>query len=319
MFNYKKLIKDRRSRVKFLQHFHWVSDKVMIKLQYRIKFGRKLNLKKPRRFTEKLQWYKLFYYNPLMPICAGKNKVRDYVKSKGLDYILNEQYAVYSSPDEIDFSLFPNKFVLKATVGSASQQVYVCTDKSKIDEKEIREKVKKWLELYPNNGKRKHVGREWPYDAVKTEIIAEKYIDSSACPDGLVSYKIFCFNGKPGFVYMIVDLKDGYFDADYGIYSPSFERLPYNRVCEANLEPHATKPQNWDEMIQIAETLSDGFPHVRIDLYNVNGKIIFGEMTFFNDSGYMKYNPDEFDFVAGDMFELPNKTKKPKNFRKIIK
>lgn len=317
MFDYKKIIKSRRARVRFLRLFRWIPDETMVKLQYRIKFGRKLDLKNPKRFTEKLQWYKLYYYNPLMTTCAGKNKVRDYVKSKGLERILNEQYGVYSTAEEIPFEKLPDEFVLKATVGSASQQVMIVRDKSKLDLEETRKKVNSWLELYPNDGTRMHVGREWPYDGVKTEIIAEKYIDSSMCPEGLVSYKIFCFNGKPRFVYMIVDLKAGYFDADYGIYTPDFEKLPYNRVCEANLVPTTTKPENWDEMIKIAETLSSEFPHVRVDLYNVQGKIIFGELTFFNDSGYMRYDPDEFDFIAGDWFKLPEKIKKPKDFRKI--
>ena len=317
MFDYKKIIKSRETRVRLLQHLRWVPDELMLIVQYYIKFRRKLNLNNPKRFTEKLQWYKLFYYNPLMTVCAGKNHVRDYVKSKGLESILNEQYAVYNNADEIDFSIFPEKFVLKATVGSASQQVFVCTDKSKINPDEVRKRVNNWLDLYPNDGSRMHVGREWPYDGVKTEIIAEKYIDSSMCPDGLVSYKIFCFNGKPAFVYMIVDVKDGFFDADYGIYTPEFEKMPYNRVCEANLQPKTTKPENWEDMIRVAKILSEGFPHVRIDLYNVNGKIIFGEMTFFNDSGYMRFDPDEFDFIAGEMFELPLKMKKPKDFRKI--
>ena len=126
------------------------------------------------------------------------------------------------------------------------------------------------------------------------------------------SYKIFCFNGKPRFVYMIVDIKAGYFDADYGIYSPEFELLPYNRVCEANLVPTTTKPENWDEMLKVAEILSSEFPHVRVDLYNVQGKIIFGELTFYNDSGYMRYDPDEFDYICGDWFELPEKVKRPR-------
>lgn len=317
MINYKKIIRSRRARVQFLKLFTWIPDKFMVKLQYRIKFGRKLNLNNPRRFTEKLQWYKLYYYNQYMTMCAGKNHVRDYVKMKGLERILNEQYGVYSTAEEIPFDKLPDEFVLKATVGSASQQVMIVRDKSKLDLEETRKKVNSWLSLYPNDGKRRHSGREWPYDGVKTEIIAEKYIDSSMCPEGLVSYKIFCFNGKPRFVYMIVDVKDGYFDADYGIYSPEFEKLPYNRVCEANLVPTTTKPENWDEMIKIAETLSSEFPHVRVDLYNVQGKIIFGELTFFNDSGYMRYDPDEFDFIAGDWFKLPEKVRKPKDFRKI--
>lgn len=316
MIDYKRIIKDRKMRMQILNLFSWLPDKLMLKLQYRIKFGRKLNLKNPKRFSEKLQWYKLYYYNPYMVMCAGKNKVRDYVKNKGLDYILNEQYGVYQNADSINFDLLPDRFVIKSTVGAASQQVLLCTDKSELDIEATRKKVAGWMGRTPNK-RRKSGGREWPYDAVKNEIIVEKYIDSSMYKEGLISYKIFCFNGKPKFVYMIVDIKAGYFDADYGIYSPSFERLPYNRVCEANLTPEINKPENWDEMMKIAETLSSEFPHVRVDLYNVGGKIIFGELTFFNDSGYMKYNPDEFDFIAGDYFVLPDKVKKPKGYRDI--
>ena len=316
MFNYKKIIKNRRTRIIILKLFSWVPDIIMLKIQYRIKFGRRLNLKEPKRFTEKLQWYKLYYYNPLMTLCAGKNRVRDYVKEKGLEYILNEQYNVYSNANEIDFDELPDRFVLKSTVGSASQQVLVCTDKNSIDYEEVRNRVNSWIKLYPNK-RRKHSGREWPYDGVKTEIIAEKYIDSSKEKYGLLSYKIFCFNGEPRFIYLIVDVKDGYFDADYGIYSPDFVKLPYNRVSEANLECDLKKPDNWDEMLHVARVLSSEFPHVRVDLYNVGGKIIFGELTFFNDSGYMRYNPDEFDFVAGDYFKLPQKAKKPRGYRKI--
>lgn len=108
---------------------------------------------------------------------------------------------------------------------------------------------------------------------------------------------------------MIVDVKDGFYDASYGIYDINFNKMPYKRIDEANLALQEGKPDNWDEMLRIAETLSADFPHVRVDLYNVGGKIIFGELTFYNDSGYMRYDPDEFDFIAGDMFELPKKKK----------
>jgi hypothetical protein len=106
---------------------------------------------------------------------------------------------------------------------------------------------------------------------------------------------------------VIADIKDGFFDAGYGIYSPEFEQLPYNRIEEASLQLEEGKPENFDEMIKIAERLAEDFPHVRVDLYNIKGRIIFGEMTFYNDSGYMKYDPDEFDYLAGEKFVLPEK------------
>lgn len=304
--DYKKLIKSRALRVKLLKLLDFIPDKVMIKLQYKIKFNRKLDLKNPKRFTEKLQWYKLYYHDPVMTQCAGKHDSREYVCNKGLGNILNEQYGVYKKTEEIDFNTLPDKFVIKATVGAASQQVFVCTDKSKVNWNELKEKIDGWM--YENPDKpRKNAGREWAYNNIKQRLVVEKYIDSSSCANGLLSYKIFCFNGKAKFLYVIADVKDGFFDAGYGIYSTDFERLPYNRVGEVALELTDGKPDNFKEMISIAEKLAEGLPHVRVDLYNVQGEIIFGEMTFYNDSGYMKYDPDEFDFIAGDMFELPQK------------
>lgn len=308
--DYKKLIKNRATRVAVLKLFNFVPDIIMLKLQYRIKFGRKLNLNKPVRLTEKLQWYKLYYRTPLMTQCAGKNDVRQYVQNKGLSYILNKQFGVYDNVDQIDFDSLPNQFVIKETKGSSAEKVYICTDKRSIDTDEIRRMIRPWVEIKENqlplnSWKRRNAGREWAYNGVESKLVVEEYIDSSECQNGLLSYKFFCFNGKPCFVYVIADAKDGYYDAGYGIYSTSFVRLPYNRVGEIPLKLETPKPENWDEMIQIAQILSSEFPHVRVDLYNVNGKIIFGELTFYNDSGYMKYDPDEFDFISGDYFSLP--------------
>ncbi len=304
--DYKSIIKSRAIRVKLLKLLDFVPDKLMIKLQYKIKFNRNIDLKNPKRLTEKLQWYKLYYHDPIMTQCAGKLDSREYVSNKGLDYILNEQYGVYKKADEIDFDALPNQFVIKATVGAASQQVYVCTDKSKDNWHELKEKINGWMYKNPDKP-RKNPGREWAYNNIKQRLVVEKYIDSSMCKNGLLSYKIFCFNGKAKFLYVIADVKEGYFDAGYGIYSTKFERLHYNRAGEVSLELLEDKPENLEEMILVAEKLADGLPHVRVDLYNIQGKIIFGEMTFYNDSGYMKYDPDEFDFIAGDMFELPEK------------
>ena len=314
--DYRKIIKSRDLRIKIMHLLSWVPDKLMLKIQYRIRFGRKLNLDNPKRLTEKIQWYKLNYYDPLMVTCAGKNCVRDYVKHCGLERILNEQYRVYECPDDVDFNELPERFVLKTTVGSAGQQVFVCQDKSKIDEEEIREKMRMWYKLYPPMH-RTNPGREWHYNAVKQEIVAEKYIDSSSSENGLLSYKIFCFNGKARFVYLIADIKDGFFDADYGIYSPEYKKINCKRVDAVSLDLSTPKPGNWNEMIQIAEKLSAPFPHVRVDLYNVNGQIIFGELTFFNDGGRMKFDPDEYDYIFGDYFVLPEKKKRPSNYRQL--
>ncbi len=312
--NYKKIMKNQKTRLAILNFLNFIPDKLMLKIQYRIKFNRKLDLKTPKRFTEKIQWYKLFYRDPLMTLCAGKNDVREYVKSKGLEKILNKQIGVYDHVSEIDFDSLPNQFALKETKGSSSEKVFICTDKSKLDIDAIKTKAEDWIEKKKNkcavnSWKRRNAGREWAYNGVPSKLVVEEYIDSSACKNGLLSYKIFCFNGKPEFVYVIVDVKDGYYDASYGIYDTNFNKLPYKRIDEANLKLEETKPENWDEMLEIAAKLSADFPHVRVDLYNVAGRIIFGELTFYNDSGYMRYDPDEFDYIAGEMFELPEKRK----------
>jgi len=306
--DYKKIIKSRKTRVALLKLLNWIPDKMMLHIQYYVKFGRKLNLKDPRRFTEKLQWYKLYYRNPKMTQCAGKNQVREYVKGKGLEHILNEQYGVFKNANEIDFDVLPEQFVIKATVGSAGQQVLICRDKAKLDVDAAKAKMSTWISGHPDRPK-KNAGREWAYNNIKEELVVEKYIDASSCGHGLLSYKIFCFHGKAEFLYVIADVQDGYFDAGYGIYSTKFERLPVNRVGEVSLTLEQEKPDNLEEMIRIAEKLSEDFPHVRVDLYNIEGNIIFGEMTFYNDSGYMKYDPDEFDFEIGKLFVLPEKSR----------
>jgi len=310
--DYKKIIKSREARVALLSLLNFIPDAWMVKLQYRIKFGRKLNLKNPKRLTEKLQWYKLYYHTPLMTDCAGKHDVRAYVESRGLSHILNPQLGVYDDVDEIDFDSLPNRFVIKETKGSSAEKVFICLDKQALDIQATKEKIRPWVEKKMNrtpkdSKKRRNAGREWAYNGIDSRLVVEEYIDSSACKNGLLSYKIFCFGGKPEFVYVIADVKEGFYDAGYGIFSTDFERLPYNRVGEVALELEEGKPENWDEMMEIAAILSEPFPHVRVDLYNVSGKILFGELTFYNDSGYMKYDPDEFDFLMGEKFELPEK------------
>ena len=142
--DHKSLIKNRNTRLKILSLLNWIPDKYMVKLQYRIKTGRKLNLKNPRRYTEKLQWYKLYHRDPLMAQCADKYAVHEYVKSKGLENILNEIYEVYDDVNYIDFEKLPNQFVLKKTNGGGGNDVIICKDKSKLNIKSNLENMKTW-------------------------------------------------------------------------------------------------------------------------------------------------------------------------------
>lgn len=301
--DYKKIIKSRETRLRILRTLDFIPDKTMIKMQYFIKTGRRLNLKNPQRYTEKLQWYKLYYRDPLMQQCADKYDVREYVRSKGLGYILNECYGVYERVEDIDFDSLPDQFVLKDTLGGGGNSIIICKDKATFDFENAKKQMQKWLSIDSN---KKHEGREWVYQGKKHRIIIEKYIESNPSEGGLVDYKFFCFNGKPKYLYVIADRILGQI-AGLGIFDVNFELLSVIRTDERPLERNIEKPKNFDEMIDIVKIISKDFPHVRVDLYNQDGNIIFGENTFFDGSGYHKYEPDEFDYELGSYFKLPFK------------
>ena len=295
--DYKKIIKNRETRLKILSLLNWIPDKYMLMLQYRIKTGRKLNLKDPKRYTEKIQWYKLNYRDPIMAKCADKYTVREYIKDIGLSDILNEIYQVYNSSEEIDFDKLPEEFVLKSTNGGGGNEVIICRDKSNLDKEEVLKRVSNWTIKHNNGG-----GREWVYYKSNTRIIAEKLI--KAKENDLVDYKFFCFNGEVQYIYVINGRNFGG-KSSLGIFDTNFNKLDYCRVDENSMNEVPKKPDNFKEMIKISEVIARDFPHVRVDLYDNDGKIIFGEITFFDGSGYQTYRPDEFDYILGEKFKLP--------------
>lgn len=300
--DYKKIIKSPETRQKILNLFSFMPDKPMLKLQYFIKQNRKLNLRNPKLYTEKIQWYKIYYKNPMLIKCVDKYEVREYVSEKGLGSILNECYGVFERAEDVDFEMLPDSFVVKDTIGGGSRGVIIITDKAKMDKKSVYEQMDKWVHL-PFN--KRNFGREWPYySGKKHRILIEKYIESDPNEGGLVDYKFFCFNGEVKYLYVIADRKMGQ-NAGIGIYDADYNRLPYNRADERPLEREVPKPTNYDRMIEIARILSKDFPHVRIDLYNIKGQIIFGETTFYPGSGYMQFLPSDFDRILGDEFILP--------------
>lgn len=293
--DYKKIIKSRNVRLKVLRMLSFIPDKMMLKLQYRIKMGRKLNLKNPQRFTEKIQWYKLYYKNPKMIQCVDKYDVREYVKSKELEDILIPCYGVYESVDQIDWESLPNQFVMKDTLGGGGNSVIIVKDKNNTDVEELKRCGAEWTSI------RAHVrdaGREWPYYNGKNHrIIIEKYIESDANKGGLIDYKFFCFNGNPEFLYVMGERVVGK-EVKVAILNSDYSETEVQRVGDTQYIDY-TKPYNYNEMKSIVEILSEEFPHVRVDMYNIEGRIYFGELTFFNASGYMKYNPDSADYVFG--------------------
>lgn len=300
--DYKKIIKKPETRYKILSRFNWLSDEMMIKLQYKIKLKRKLDLKNPKRFTEKLQWYKLNYRNPIMHKCVDKFNVRKYVEEKGLKDILNEVYGVYDNIDDIDFTKLPERFVIKATNGGGGLNILICDNKKKFDEENALKEMDNWLKLK----QKKSLGREWAYEGNVNKIIIEKYLEENDnMLSGINDYKFLCYNGK---VEYIVFDGDRYVRHKRNIYDRNWNYIDIKTDC-AKLGDIIKKPENLSEMIDIAEKLSSEFPFVRVDLYSIYGKIIFGELTFYPWSGYVQFEPDEYDFILGKNFKLKNNKK----------
>lgn len=298
MIDYKRIIKSRATRGKILALFSFVPDKMMLKLQYRIKTGRKLDLKNPLRFTEKIQWYKTHYKNPLMIQCVDKYDVREYIKSKGLEDILIPCYGVFDFADEINWEIIPCSFVMKDTLGGGGNAVIIVKDKENANVEELIKSAKKWTEIDTH---KPSGGREWPYYCGKNHrIIIEKDISSLNKTGGIDDYKFFCFNGKVE--YIVVDV-DRYAGHKRNFYDTDWNNLHIISDCPA-LNREKEEPNNLDKMLQIASTLSNDFPFARVDLYNIDGIIYFGELTFYPWSGYVKFNPDNADFMFGVNFQL---------------
>lgn len=302
LINYKKILPNRKLRIKILRLLYFIPDKIMLRIQYRIKTGNKLNLKNPQRFTEKIQWYKLYYKDPLMIQCVDKYEVRNYVKDKGLADILVPCYGVFDSVEEVNWESLPRQFVMKDTLGGGGNSIVIVKDKEKTNIEKLKKVAFLWTVI---NAHKKDAGREWPYYCGKKHrILFEKYIKSESIQGGLIDYKFFCFYGKARYLYVVADriIGDG---ASFGIYDSSFKKLNITRKDEKPLNRIIEKPKNFELLKEIAEKLSESFPEVRVDLYDQNGQILFGELTFYDGSGYMKFEPDQFDIELGSAFKLP--------------
>lgn len=295
---YKKLFKSQDTRRRILIALRWLPDSLMLRIQYRMKTGYRLNLKNPKRYTEKLQWYKLYYRTPLITRCSDKYTVRQFVRSKGLGKYLNELYAVYDRAEDIDFDKLPDSFAMKCSCGSGMN--YFVTDKSKEDPEKLRKLAAKWLKDDTGFS----VGREWGYKNCRPRILFERLLPRNERND-MPDYKFFCFYGKVYCLYKMVDYVDNHAKGRLAFYDRNFKKLPYYRQDYGHLTEEQEKPACFEEMLKAAEILSSDFPHVRVDFYDIGGRAVFGEMTFYNACGFFRFEPDEFDFILGKQFRLP--------------
>lgn len=273
-------------------------DFFYLKLIYRIRIGRKLNLKNPQTYTEKIQWIKLFDRNPLYTKLVDKYEVKKYVANTiGTQYII-PTIGVWESFDDIKFDELPEQFVLKCTHDSGG--LIICKNKSQLDIKAAKEKIEKCL----NRSYYWH-GREWPYKNVKPRIIAEEYMEDTETQE-LRDYKFFAFDGETKALFIATDRQKKGEETKFDFFDSNFQHLPL-----INGHPNATivpkKPVHFDEMKRLAGILSKGFPEVRVDFYEVNGKIYFGELTFAHWSGLTPFEPEKWDYRFGSWINLPKR------------
>ena len=295
---YKMKYADKRL-IKYYTNLPESEYKTELKKMYKEKVGLTLDLENPKRFSEKIQWRKINEITPLMSKLSDKYEVRSWVEEKiGKEYLI-PLLGVWDAFDEIDFDKLPDSFVLKTN--NASGTNLIVDSKKDLNIGRARRMFNYWLDIPFGLLS----GLELQYCSIKPRIIAEQNMLSEG-RDDLSDYKFFCFDGKVFCSYTTVGFakdhskgKLAFFDKDYKLMPVT--RADYLTPYEKQLE----KPDNYNKMVEIAETLSQGFSHVRVDLYNIDGKIYFGEMTFTTHSGYAKFVPDEFDFELGRQWVLP--------------
>ena len=294
----------KKIRVAILRNFsksrlsHLMPDEAYLKCMYKAYLGKKLNLKNPQTFNEKLQWLKLYDRKREYIKIVDKFEVKEYISDKiGKEYII-PTLGVWDKFDDIDFDALPKQFVLKCTHDSGS--VVICRDKSKFDAEAAKKKLARKLKsnLFWH-------GREWPYKNVKPRIIAEQFMEDEKTSE-LRDYKFFFFDGAVKALFIATDRQKEGEEVKFDFFDPDFNRLQF-RQGHPNATVLPDKPLCFEKMKELAAKLSVGIPHVRVDFYEVNGKIYFGEMTFFHFCGIVPFNPEEWDKKFGDWITLPKK------------
>ena len=276
---------------------HFLSDKRYINIMYRAAFDKKIDWVNPKTYNEKLQWLKLYDRRPEYTIMVDKYAAKEYVsKIIGSQYII-PTLGIWDRFGDIDFDSLPDQFVLKCTHDSGG--LVIVKDKSDFDMTGARKKLETCL-------KRNYFwkGREWPYKNVRPRIIAEKYMVDESNSE-LKDYKFFCFSGNVKYLFVASDRNIPGREVKFDYFDIHFNRLPMRQSVHPTSEYKIDRPETFDEMIQVAERLAKNIPQVRIDLYEINGSVYFGEYTFFHHGGFVPFIPDRYDYEWGALIELP--------------
>lgn len=282
-----------------LTHFGTcLPDKVYLKCLFRLKTGKRLNLKNPQTFSEKLQWLKLYNRKPEYTQMVDKYAVKDYVaKIIGNEYVI-PTLGVWDKPEDIEWDKLPNQFVLKTTHGGGSTGVVICKDKTVFDKQKAIEKLNVSLkrDIY-------RLFREWPYKNVPKRVIAEQYIAPATNVKDLPDYKWYCFDGEPVYCQVIQERST---NETIDFFNTEWKRQEFiglnPAAAPAAVTP--TRPADLATQIHIARELSKGIPFSRIDLYSVDSRQFFGEITFYPMSGFGSFSPDNYNVILGQMISL---------------
>ncbi len=286
----------------FMTIAHFLPERLHLQIEYRMKMGKRLNLDKPQTFCEKLQWLKLYYRKPEYTSMVDKLAIKRIVAEKIGDEYVIPVLGVWDKPEEIDFDSLPNRFVLKTSHGGGSNGVLICKDKKSLNRGMVIKRMQKAMKqnIYK-------VNLEWPYKNVPRKIFAEQYVEDSSEETDLPDYKWYCFNGEPKFCQVIKNRRVhetiDFFDTEWK--HQEFIGLNPN-VEHADVIP--PRPLHLERQINLARVLSTNIPFARVDLYEINGKIYFGEITFYPASGMGRFRPERYDLILGKMLTIPGGT-----------
>ena len=279
------------------KNFIKMSDQKFLDLCFDYYLGKKINWKNPQTYNEKLQWLKIYDRQDSYTKMVDKYEAKEYVKN-----IIGEEYiiptiGIYDKFESIDFEKLPQQFVMKCTHDSGG--LVICKDKKNLNIKEAKRKINQCLKVNYFN-----CWKEWPYKNVKPRIIIEKYMTNDDS-DGINDYKFFCFNGKVKLLFIATDRVNENEETKFDFYDENFNHLPIKNGHPNALIP-PSKPLNFEKMKELAEILSKDIPHLRVDFYEINGKIYFGELTFSHWAGMVPFEPEEYDLILGNWIDISN-------------
>lgn len=271
-------------------------DEAYLRIMFFLRLRKPLDLKNPVTYNEKLQWLKLYYHCPEFTTMADKVAVKQYVTERIGSEFVAPLLGVWNHVEEIDWDKLPNQFVLKTNHDSGNYGVVICRDKTRFNVRKAKKRLR--TSLHRNTFL---LGREWPYKNIPRKVFAEQYLEDASSSE-MLDYKFLCFDGKVKLMFIASERQSGV-KMDY--YDEHFNHLELTQSHpKASTAP--SRPQHFELMKEMAEKLSEGIPHVRVDFFEVNGRVYFSEFTFFSYGGWSAFHPEEYDYLLGEYLTLPS-------------